>query len=808
MRIVIIGILLLLSATFFSQKYNFKNFSDEDFKAKYVYDFVQDTNGVLYIATSKGLVVYDGVKFEEENVDSGLKQDFISKLFLDTQNNLWVSYYESGLTKIKKKLLEYQKTHFEIEKVNNIYQKDSNLIITSVSGETHSLAINSNQIILNTSSNDLGIIQQIEINNGNRVFLSSDGIYFEEGNKVKKIKETNDQYIRLLTQNEQTNTFTYIADEIVYCYKYDKTPMFVNAIPLSSIGIDTKVTDIVFQRDKLTLATMGQGFVEVNFTTPRLQAYNFVYYNEKNGLSSNFIQSLFIDRENQLWIGYYGQGLSVFLSDRTLWYDKSSGLIDNNILSVTNFKGNLVVGTNFGFSVVGVDTIINYNENNRFIDDKVKSLLANDNQLWIGTEKNGLFCFEDGEITPFKFSQIERQPTCINHILLSDRKMYLGTNTGLYIYDFSTKEELHITMNEGLVHNVVEYIYQDSKGKFWFDSPVSPIYSYQNGEFTLYKDIDGFKSFELSQIYETANKEILFSTMGDGLFIFKDGKFEQFNTENSNLISDYVYFIVEDMKHKVWMGHKNGLSRLDIETKKIDQLNKKDNPLLRDVNITAIQLSADNKLWIGTESGLVKLNINQLNINNTLPKIDYKGLLVDDSLLYQDRDLTLDYSDYQLDFQFQTVNLSNPKSITYQYKLEGFDKKWNVVNYDKLNAKYQSVIDGEYKFRLRVCINDVCQEEIEIEVVVEKPFWKTIWAMILLVLVCLLILFSIHYLLNKRKKKLMKRLEIKVKKRTIELSKANRKLEEQSVKVATAYEEIKLLKKALEQKKENDDSLQ
>lgn len=810
MRYGIILILILVTFSIQAQKYNFRNFDKEEVKAKYIYDFAQDTNGVLYAATSKGLLIYDGVKFQLLDKYSLLKDNFVSDVYVDNKNQVWLSYYENGLTKLKSSFNGYKSTHFDTDVVASVFEQNEEISILTSEYKEGLYDLDSKDF--KYSINDLSEIrvrERCRLNNGNVVYLSENGIYTKNENSFELLPITEYEYIKLLKVNKTSNTFVFEINNKLYIYKYESKLRLVNTINLDQIGVNTKITDLAFIKDKLVLSTLGQGLFEVKFIDERLQAYNYIHYSTGNGVLSDFIQSLFFDNENNLWIGYYGDGISVFTSKRTLWYDESTGLANENILCVTNYKGNLVVGTDKGFSIVGTNKVINYNGDSTFYNDRVKSLFTKGERLWIGTENHGLFYLENQELHKFSFDNLDFNPQSINCILFTSNKIYLGTNNGLYLKNFDDGKEIHIGTNEGLVHNVIEYMYLDSKGRFWFDSPVSPIYSYKDGEFTLHKDIEGFESFELSQVFETADKEIIFSTMGDGIFILKNNKFVQYKTQNSRILSNYVYFVVEDMNHQIWMGHKNGLSRLNLENKTFDQFSKKDNPILKGVNTTAYQLSADNKLWIGTEQGLVKLNSRELSTDIIFPSVIYKGVALNDSSVIYDSVIELPYSDYQLEFGFQSIYLANPKEVTYQYKLEGFDKQWNTIPYDKLSARYQSLINGEYTFRLKVCLEDSCSEkEVKIKILIKKPFWKTNSAIILFVLIILTLFFGILYWINARRLRLTRVLEVKVQRRTLELSKANRLVEQKNEALLEVNEKVVTQKKALQFKnQEIDDSI-
>ena len=808
MKFLLFISLLLGALISYAQKYNFQNFEKEEVQAKYVYDFAQDGKGVLYAASSKGLLIYDGVSFNLLDKYDGLKDNFVSKVYADKKDNIWLSYYEGGTSKLIPKVKGFSFQYFKTEPIVSIFEDDSKINLIDVDSKIG--RYNKEEKEFDFRVNELldgKLINQITLKNGNKIYQTLDGIYIDQNQRLSVIPETEFEYIKILKQNKVSNTFAYELNGFVTMFRYEDKVEKLSTLDLKKIGINTKVTNFVFGETKIIISTLGQGVFEINFHDKELKSYNYINYNKENGMLSNFVQSLFLDNDDALWIGYYGDGISVLSDTRTLWYDKTSGLANDNVGCVTNYNGDLAVGTDKGFSIIEVNKIVNYNLDNGFYNDKVKVLRSYENKLWIGTENKGLFYLEDGIIKPFKFHDLIQQPISINALKINNGTLYVGTNTGLHSYSFSTGKEFHIGMNEGMVHNVIEDILVDSKGNFWFDSPVSPIYSYKEGEYTLYKDVKGFDSFDLSQIFETAHKDILFATMGDGLFVYKNGAFKQYNKKNSNILSNYIYFIVEDMNHQVWLGHKDGITKFNIESNKFEQYSEENNPLLKGINTKSFQLGADNKLWVGTERGLVRLDIERLKYETVFPEINYKGLIVNEKTFYKDREIELPYSDYEFEFNFQAIYFTNPKAVTYQYKLEGFDKKWNSVGYDKLEARYQSVIDGEYTFRLKVCLENSCSEkEIEVKVIVAKPFFKTNLGIALIVLCVLLTIAVIVYFILVGKITQNRKLDLKVQRRTLELSKMNRLVTVQNNKLQEVNEKVIKQKFDIEAKSKEIDS--
>ena len=104
--------LLLLSVNIFSQDDNIKNYSfSEGLKSEAIFDITQDSTGYLWLATDKGLVQFDGLKFKNYTVHSTSKANTI--LFL--KNQLITAHY-SGLFSIKNDSISYLGN----EKINNM----------------------------------------------------------------------------------------------------------------------------------------------------------------------------------------------------------------------------------------------------------------------------------------------------------------------------------------------------------------------------------------------------------------------------------------------------------------------------------------------------------------------------------------------------------------------------------------------------------------------------------------------------------------------------------------------------------------
>jgi signal transduction histidine kinase/DNA-binding response OmpR family regulator len=91
--------------------------------------------------------------------------------------------------------------------------------------------------------------------------------------------------------------------------------------------------------------------------------------------------------------------------------------------------------------------------------------------------------------------------------------------------------------------------------------------------------------------------------------------------------------------------------------------------------------------------------------------------------------------------EFAALNYIKSGKNQYAYKIEGFEKDWNMV--DNPAATYTNLPPGHYTFLVRASNNDGVwnTEPAKMEIVVRPPLWKTWWAYLLYVIVIVGILY-------------------------------------------------------------------
>ncbi|MBB1287366.1 hypothetical protein HRH25_23520 [Flavisolibacter sp. BT320] len=296
--------------------------------------------------------------------------------------------------------------------------------------------------------------------------------------------------------------------------------------------------------------------------------------NLANSLANDWVESIAVGEENVLFLGTYGSGLDLF--------DLSNG----------NF-------THYRHNPRDASTLSN---------DTVTAIVKDpQGMLWIGTH-NGLNRFDpkSGKFTRFKNDPKNTSTLSDNQIrvLFVDQKgvLWVGTQSpwkndgggrigGLNRFDSQTGKftrYMHDPANpQSLVDNQVTAIFEDSRGTFWVGTA-------GDGLHTMNREKGTFERHS----YDAAHP----------------GKLSRppVHNVNTSAVTDFITFISEDNKGRIWVGTLNGgINIFDHTAQKVVALGSEgaNNVEINDSRFGTAYRTKDGIFWIASLSGnLYKLN--------------------------------------------------------------------------------------------------------------------------------------------------------------------------------------------------------
>ena len=180
-------------------------------------------------------------------------------------------------------------------------------------------------------------------------------------------------------------------------------------------------------------------------------------------ISNNNAGNIFIDSQNQLWIGTFGGGANrMNLSTGSVHrYPYSNNQIDQLISeNVQTFyedhQGSIWIGTAMGLYQLQGDVLKHYDQHNGLAHSRVWSIVGDSkNTLWIGTSE-GLseLNIRTGKITNHVLPEsmtLDISSNQFRTMYLDDGLLWIGSSSGLYSFNLSTRSFDHHSPNHKII---------------------------------------------------------------------------------------------------------------------------------------------------------------------------------------------------------------------------------------------------------------------------------------------------------------------------------------------------------------------
>lgn len=639
-----------------------------------------NNDGTIFLGTSAGLrlvdtelnqVVFPKIQNDMSVIDLSAP---IQSLHIE-KNNLWAGTYYTGLYK------------YNFEKNNVIgfsTYKISNKRILAISQL-------SDQSLLVGSEND-GLFH-----------LSNTGSIIKHylyNKKDEKGIRSNSIWALFIDGNQRVWMGYYHNGVAVSDGLFDKFKN-IESLPSNDNSLQSgSVTGIVKQENGNLWVSMDGGGIDVyNPKESKIKHVNVNSENHFSGLTSNYIQTLFIDSKENVWAGSWDNGIYLLRN--------KSKTFEN--INIENSNGKLKSNAILSFA-----------------EDK-------DGIIWIGTFYSGVYSYnlKSNEITHYNSNQFTnyRIPTSDVRKILVDLQgnIWLGTTEGLFVIKKGEDSKIYVTsladkmFKSQDIHKSTSHIlslFECSNNYLWIGTRGAGLCRYDRvkDEFKWFSGIDGFKEENIASILEAA-----------------DGN--------------------------LWVSGNSGLTKLNIKTNQAINYTVNDGVLSNDFNFNASLKDDNGTLYFGNYRGIDYFNPEHLVFNSSMPNLYLTGfkLFNDDVTVNQEnsplkkvitetKSLELDHTQSVFTIEYTGINYTRPEKNQYAYYLEGLEKTWNYVGSQK-SATYTNLDYGNYTFKLKAANNDGVWNEtpLTLNIKILPPWWKTNIAVM-----CYIALFFLGlFLLNK-----------------------------------------------------------
>jgi signal transduction histidine kinase/ligand-binding sensor domain-containing protein/DNA-binding response OmpR family regulator len=443
------------------------------FSSEKITSVKETKDGKLWIVYQNGFlqeydITSDKIIFSSAAFQKVKKGDSPNSLFIDSDGDIWLWYYTSGL------FLFHPPD-------NSIRQFDKNSVPARLSSDAVSGVIQDNNGLIWVGTDHGGVTLIDKRNNFRTTYLLND---------PKEPKS--------LSQNAITTTYK-DDNGIVWVGTYKQGINYLNGnvtqfpyyhhqeLNTKSLPYDDVNRFIEDRSGNIWIGTNGGGLIYFDRKNNTFKQY-LHDPNNRNSVSSNVIVSLWIDHEGILWVGTYLGGLNRFDGKTFTHYrhndHDSSSLADDNVWEIfEDREQHLWIGT-LGRGLQLLDRKTNQFKRNPYNQDQSSPLLSKyiagilhdrKGNLWVGTAA-GVAVIEKAKATVVYYQDKNDKNSLSNNnviCLLEDSKgrIWVGTREGLNLFNEQKKEFQTFTTADGLPDNMILNILEDNHQTFWLSTP-------------------------------------------------------------------------------------------------------------------------------------------------------------------------------------------------------------------------------------------------------------------------------------------------------------------------------------------------
>lgn len=732
---------MFLSLVFRGQASNFLHFSVGDgLPFVQVSGITQAPSGALWLGGYGGIAIYNGIEFKHYNFRENLPHSNVTALFT-VGNTLFV-----GTTK---GLHTYRGGEFSI--VDSVpVNKVEEVVDMGVINENVYALYKHKVSFLNEAGNAIAysipLIKGAEVLSGtvkNDTLLlgTTKGLFRVAGKFIKQVEETKD--LKVLSVNGEKG-ITLGTTRGVYNLENNNLKAFKN-LDKTIVG---RVIKKILHFDSTTT------FFVTEFGLNRCQSGDCEYISVSENDRSNQVNTLFKDREGNLWLGT-NFGLYKYTANAFKKYGKNAGLIEAFVYGIdSDENGVWVAAGRSGIVKYAQKSFTRFGSGHGMLSGIYRDVLCTGDSVIAACDR-GISVRTKNRVRNFTFrdnDEISGVNTCFKN---SNGKIILCTKGGAGVFENGEYKSLFFEPEaEFQTWAGVE----DDAGRYWFATYEGGLWIVDAGVAQRVDEVLGINGKQFLALDKDYKGNIWIGTF-NGVYVYVTSNDSVIHfDEKEGLNSGLIYSFVQDYDSNIWIGTNQGINRVHLPEfytgtyPNILSFGKKEGFSGVECNVNGAHNDGEN-LWFGTVDGLMKFEPAKYAKNNNPPVLSITGtkLFYGDTLLLPGVEFPHDKN--HITFNFLGISLSNPSQVKYSFILEGFDEKWSPPDYLS-PATYSGLPPGKYTFKVksansRGVWND---QPVEFAFRVKQHFTQTVWFRLSTGGVVLLLLWAVYYVQVRRHK--------------------------------------------------------
>lgn len=441
------------------------------------------------------------------------------------------------------------------------------------------------------------------------------------------------------------------------------------------------------------------------------------------------IEKVFVDKKDNVWCssesGIHqfdknGTEMRRFVSDPTdantiLSNESGPFIIDNERNAVwVSSKFNGLSKIDLGFDLRTGKDFVNKEKVKRYFykkSDKNTILDGSINEMFLDRLGNVFISFKDGVVKIDEKGKIKRFE-------------FLDQLGNYHLSDISS-------------------IVETASGEFWVGSKKHGLYRLDKEDMSVKKHYtldktnkQSFSSSVVFVIYEDKKKTLWVGTGGDGLYKYikeSDGFIRY--TIADGLPSNTILALQEDKFGQIWIGTRNGLSRLNIDSDAFTNFGATDGMDHRIFKQNCFSINKDGVVYVGSGNKVISFNPKEIEKNETPPTLSLSFVNTYDLENNKNKKdisggpITINNKEKKIEIGLVGVSYKKTDKNKFRYKVSNLTSGWVDLGNQRV-VVFQGLQPDKYGFSFMVSNNDNVWSlpSEELILVVRPPFYKTGWA--------------------------------------------------------------------------------
>jgi PAS domain S-box-containing protein len=747
----------------------------------------QDKNNFLWLGTREGLLRFDGKRTESFKKAFANCDQNITALLPDDKGSVWIGTEKGKVyclnTKGKVDSLEFGKdrpsskiTSLFASPEGNLFigtygdgiyikQKQSVLHLNSTNGLSDDVIYNmlfyDGRLWCGTDAG-ISILSDLEAQPKCFILSNKDGL---PDNIVRNISIDNK---RLIISMQDSGVCFYNS----ISKKFERPDIFRNW------NYGAVLNAFVLNSRDMIMASEKNGLISIEKNKIHVQNY----YEKFKPSSFN---ALFKDAAGNFWMASIN-GLHLFYHQRYNFINSAAGLRSDKITAIAiDDQSSVWVGTESGVQKIirSENGRIDFTNEDRIAGVTISCITKDPNgSLWFGTYSNGIIILDPvtGNIHKLNSKTGGLPNDNISTINFeSGNKVYISTLGGGLIEAEQKENNLKVikvyTEQEGLGSNYVYASVTDGKGHLFAANDGGGLQVYENNSFISLTKKFKLNSGSVFSLCKDNNGNIWAVSNNNGILKYNGSTLEAIGVKNG--LRDEQPEQLMSFGNSVFALHSLGIDKINCSDNSVSYYDVFEGDLEPNLNAICADTSY---FYSGTNNGVLAYRYTNTKADSAKPVALLTGLQINYRTFSLDSINEFDPGQNNISLSFAGVWLKNPEKLSYRYRLEGFEEKWNQSNEGKI-INYNNLDAGSYKFIVQVKNEeDIWSEERTYHFTIMAPLWKKwwFWALVVITGSALIYLFLQYRLKSLQKKNSL--LEEKVKERTFEIEKQSEIIEEKS----------------------------